>query len=86
MVFNSLHRFFEPSQFVKNSYVWYCWRAMVKWNIKVENILEKRRIKIEKNEDEHFQLFIENRSSLQNLITKMSILADQENIIFWVFC
>ena len=28
--------------------------SMAKWNIKVENISEKRRIKIEKNEDESF--------------------------------
>ena len=25
-----------------------CWKATTKWNIKVENILEKRRTKIEK--------------------------------------
>ena len=31
---------------------------MAKWNIKLENILEKRRIKFEKNEDKIFQLFI----------------------------
>ena len=27
--------------------IWYCWKAMAEWNIKVENI-EKRRIKVEK--------------------------------------
>ena len=31
---------------------------MAKWNIKLENILEKRRIKFEKNEDKIVQLFI----------------------------
>ena len=31
---------------------------MAKWNIKIENILEKRSIKVEKNKDENVQLFI----------------------------
>ena len=31
---------------------------MAEWNIEVENVLEKRRIKIEKNEDESFQILI----------------------------
>ena len=31
---------------------------MTKWNIKIENILEKRRIKFEKNKAGNFQLFI----------------------------
>ena len=31
---------------------------MTKWNIKIENILEKRRIKVEKNKVENFQLFV----------------------------
>ena len=29
-----------------------------KWNITMKSVLEKRRIKFEKNEDENFQLFI----------------------------
>ena len=33
------------------------WKATAKCNIKMENILEKRRIKVDKNEDESFQLF-----------------------------
>ena len=35
-----------------------CWKATPEWNIKVEIILETRRIKDEENEDEKFQLFI----------------------------
>ena len=31
---------------------------MTKWNIIIENILEKRRIKVEKNVAENVQLFI----------------------------
>ena len=30
--------------------IWHCWKATVACNIKVENILEKRKIKVEKNE------------------------------------
>ena len=33
---------------------------MAKWNITMENIFEKRRITIEKNEDENVQLFMYN--------------------------
>ena len=32
--------------------------ATAEWNIKMENFLGKRRIKIGQNEDENFQLFI----------------------------
>ena len=35
-----------------------CWKATPEWSIKVEIILENRRIKYEENEDEKFQLFI----------------------------
>ena len=35
-------------------------------------------MKVEKNEDENFQLFIRNSCSLQNLITKNSILFDHD--------
>ena len=31
---------------------------MAKWNMTMENILEKRRIKVEKNKDENLQLFL----------------------------
>ena len=36
----------------------------------MENILEKRRIKVEKNPDENLQPFIQYSYSLQNLIIK----------------
>ena len=36
----------------------YCWKTTAEWNIKVENILERRRTKIEKSDDENFQFFI----------------------------
>ena len=29
--------------------VWYQWKSTAEWNITIENILEKRRIKVEKN-------------------------------------
>ena len=45
-------------------------------------ILEKRRIKILKNEEESFQLFMENTSRLQVLITEFSILSYHENVVF----
>ena len=47
-------------------------------------ILEKRRIKILKNAEESFQLFMENTSSsrLQVLITEFSILSYHENVVF----
>ena len=48
--------------------------------IKRENILEKKRINNLKNEDENFHLFLKNSYSLQNLITKISILSNRENI------
>ena len=35
----------------------YCWKTAAEWNIKVEVTLEER-IKIEKKEDENFQVFI----------------------------
>ena len=31
---------------------------MVQWNITMENMLEKRRIKVENNENENVQLFM----------------------------
>ena len=58
--------------------------SMAKWNIKVENISEKRRIKIEKKWRWKFQLFIQSRCSLQNLIAKISILSDHENFFFFL--
>ena len=59
--------------------------SMAKWNTKVENISEKRRIKIEKKWRWKFQLFIQSRCSLQNLIAKISILSDHENFFFFWF-
>ena len=38
--------------------IWYFWKATAECNITLENILLKRRIKIEKNENENFQLFV----------------------------
>ena len=38
-------------------YSWYCWKAMAKWNTEMENILEKRRTEVEKNEDKNVQPF-----------------------------
>ena len=38
--------------------MWYRWKATTEWDIKVENILEKRRIKGEKNEDENVERFM----------------------------
>ena len=49
-----------------------CWKATTKWNIKVENILGKKRTKIEKNEDKSFII-------LQILVMNISILSDHEN-------
>ena len=58
---------------------------MAEWNTEVESILEKRKIKVEKIEDENFKLFNESSYDLQNLILKISILSDQENICFLEF-
>ena len=41
----------------KKIMIWYCWTATAEWNMKVENILKIRRIKVEKNEDENFHFF-----------------------------
>ena len=43
---------------------------MTEWNIAMENILEKRRIKVEKAANENFQLFMLNICKLQTLISK----------------
>ena len=51
--------------------------------LKLKNILEKRRIKIEKNEDESCRLFTSNSYSLQNMITKASVLSDHKMDLFW---
>ena len=51
----------------------------------MENILEKRRVKIEKNEDEKFLTFYLS-CSLQNMITNISIFSDHKiNKIFGFF-
>ena len=34
------------------------WKATDMWNITMDNILEKRRIKVEKNESENFPHFM----------------------------
>ena len=85
-------RFFINSTNFSNHYnfsvilkKWYCWKAMAEWNTEVESILEKRKIKVEKIEDENFKLFSESSCDLQNLIIKISILSDQENICFLEF-
>ena len=51
----------------------------------VEHILEERRMKIEKHENENFPIFLQNRCSMQNLITKILILSDPENKNFFDF-
>ena len=48
----------------------------------MKNILEKRRIKIEKHEVENFKTFKQSSYKLQVLITKISILSDRENVVF----
>ena len=48
----------------------------------MKNILEKRRIKVDKNEDEYFQLFMQNSYILRILITKTLIFSDHENVVF----
>ena len=45
-------------------------------------------MKIKKNEVKNFQHFIEKIYSVQNLVTKVLILSDNENIyflFFWIF-
>ena len=52
MIFYSLGSFFGLLNF---------WTiATAEWNITMENILEKRRIKAEKNKDQNLQLFTQN--------------------------
>ena len=45
---------------------------------------KKRIIKVEKKEDENFQLFMQNSYRIANqvLITTTSILSDHENVVF----
>ena len=52
----------------------------VKRNITMKNILEQRRIKVQKNKDKNCQLFMLNIYKLQILITKTLILSDHENV------
>ena len=59
----------------------YIYKAIGEWNINVKNILEKSKIKIDKNEDENFRLFIKSSYMLQNLMTQILIHSDHENII-----
>lgn len=47
------------------------------------NVSKEKSIKTENNEDLKFQLFTKNNCNLQNLITKISVLRHEENIIFW---
>ena len=48
----------------------------------MENILEKRRNEAEKNECEMFHFFMLYSYKLQILLTKTSILYDNENVVF----
>ena len=59
--------------------IWHYWKATVACNIKVENILEKRKIKVEKNEEKFSTFWLK---QLQP-ITKISILSDHENTNFF---
>ena len=54
--------------FKKIQQIWYRWKAPAEWNTSMEDIFEKRRIKVGKNEDEYIQLFIKNGCRFQNLI------------------
>ena len=55
---------------------------MVEWRITIGNFLEKRRIKVQKKEDENFQYFMQNNYRFQILITKTSIISDNQNPVF----
>ena len=63
-------------QFSKCAYLYLCFSFI--WMC----ILPVSILKVEKNEDENFQLFIWNRYSFQNSITKISILSNHLNVIF----
>ena len=54
---------------------------MVEWNVTIDNIQEKRRIKVENMKMEIFNFFYKITASLHILITKTSILSDYENIV-----
>ena len=45
---------------------------MNEWNIKLENVLEKRKIEVGKDDAKNFQLFISKSYCFQNLIPKTS--------------
>ena len=55
---------------------------MVEWRITIGNFLEKRRIKVQKKEDENFQYFMQNNYRFQILITKTSIISVNQNPVF----
>ena len=59
----------------------YIYKAIGEWNINVKHILEKSKIKTNKNEDENFRLFIKSSYMLQNLMTQILIHSDHEIII-----
>ena len=54
---------------------------MVEWNVTIDNIQEKRRIKVENMKMEIFNFLYKITASLHILITKTSILSDYENIV-----
>ena len=54
--------------FKKIQQIWYRWKAPAEWNTPMEDMFEKRKIKVGKNEDENIQLFIKNGCRFQNLI------------------
>ena len=54
---------------------------MGEWNIREENILEEKRIKVEKNGDWNFQLLSKTDEACVTC-TKISVLSGLKNIIF----
>ena len=57
------------------------WKNMGEWNIREENILEGKRIKVEKNGDWNFQLLSKTDEACVTC-TKISVLSGLKNIIF----
>lgn len=52
------------------------------WNVVMEITLEKRRIEVEKNEGEHFQLLMKIATNCKFLVAKTVILSNRKNIVF----
>ena len=74
-IFYSLHTFFEPQKRFHKFGIVGKPRPNGKY---LGKKIEKKKKK--KNEDENFQLFIQNSYNLQNLITKTIVLSANENI------